>query len=307
MSSVYYEDSPVEEQLLLPYTHIRQIPSKEMRKRIQSSFNHWLRVPKDKFDEIVDITEMLHVCSLIADDIQDDTQCRRGIPSAHVVYGVPLAINSFTIVLMKILERCMRLHPKAALIYREQVLMMFRGQGEEVYWRDNFVCPKEEHYKRMLTKKTAGVFLFCYRALQLFSEEKIDYTDFVIKLGFYFQLRDDYCNICQQKGLEEMSQLTNENSRDFYDDLTEGKFTLPIIYATRTSKADTVLNILRQKTRDITLKKYFVSLLEECGGLQYTREIMKDLDSSLRDEIKKFGGNPALIAVMDEMLSWQNS
>lgn len=34
-------------------------------------------------------------------------------------------------------------------MYTEQVLELHRGQGMEIYWRDNYTCPSEEEYKKM--------------------------------------------------------------------------------------------------------------------------------------------------------------
>lgn len=48
-------------------------------------FRHWLALP-----------ELLHVGSLIVDDVQDSSGVRRGGPAAHVAHGTPLAINAGT-------------------------------------------------------------------------------------------------------------------------------------------------------------------------------------------------------------------
>lgn len=40
------------------------------------------------------LVEVLHAGSLIVDDIEDDSRSRRGKPSLHVLYGVPLALNA---------------------------------------------------------------------------------------------------------------------------------------------------------------------------------------------------------------------
>ncbi|XP_050669640.1 terpene synthase-like isoform X1 [Leptidea sinapis] len=297
----------MEEKILLPYTHIKKLPTKEWRRNMKTSFNYWLRVPQDKMEEVVDITEMFYVCTVIEDDILDGTKLRRGVPTAHSTFGLPLTVNSIAHLLLLVLQRCTQLHPKAALIFSEEGLELFRGQGAEVYTRDNFICPTEEDYMTTQAKKLRGIFNLCFRLMQLFSDDKTDYSDFVVKLSMYFQMRGDYCNICNSKALQECSPSTNQNSGDFYDDLTEGKFTLPIIHATKTSKRDAILNILKQKTNDFTLKQYCVSLLEQAGSLQYTRDVLTKLDSELRDEIKKFGGNPPLEAVLDDLLSWRDT
>ena len=37
--------------------------------------------------------------------------------------------------------------------------------GMEIYWRDNFICPSEEEYKIMITRKTGGLFNLAVRYL----------------------------------------------------------------------------------------------------------------------------------------------
>jgi geranylgeranyl diphosphate synthase type 3 len=63
--------------------------------------------------------------------------------------------------------------------------------------------------------------------------------------------------------------------------------------------------ILRQRTEDVELKKYCVTLLETFGSLKYTRHTLEKLDAEMRAEIAKHGGNPMLEDVLDELLSWK--
>jgi len=63
--------------------------------------------------------------------------------------------------------------------------------------------------------------------------------------------------------------------------------------------------ILRQRTRDVELKKYCVTLLEKFGSLKYTRHTLEKLDAEMRAEIANLGGNPILEDVLDELLTWK--
>ena len=63
--------------------------------------------------------------------------------------------------------------------------------------------------------------------------------------------------------------------------------------------------ILRQRTGDVELKKYFVTLLEKLGSLSYTRHTLEELDAELRVDVDKLGGNPMLQDVLDELLDWK--
>ncbi|VVC98905.1 unnamed protein product [Leptidea sinapis] len=56
---------------------------------------------------------MLHVGTLLLDDIQDDTEMRRDTPAAHLVYGVPITTNASLQVIILALEKLLALqHPK---------------------------------------------------------------------------------------------------------------------------------------------------------------------------------------------------
>ncbi len=44
--------------------------------------------------DLPEVVEMLHVGSLIVDDIEDDAKERRGAPALHATYGLPIALNA---------------------------------------------------------------------------------------------------------------------------------------------------------------------------------------------------------------------
>lgn len=50
-------------------------------------------------------------------------------------------------------------------------------------------------------------------------------------------------------------------------------------------------DILRQRTRDIEVKKYCINLLEKLGSFKYTRDILESLDKKARAEVFVFGLN----------------
>jgi geranylgeranyl diphosphate synthase type 3 len=87
------------------------------------------------------------------DDIQDNSILRRGIPVAHSIYGVASTINAANYVLFIALERVLSLnHSDATMVYTEQLLELHRGQGMEIYWRDNYTCPSVDEYQEMVKR-----------------------------------------------------------------------------------------------------------------------------------------------------------
>ena len=131
----------------------------------------------------------------LSDDIEDNSVLRRGIPVAHKVFGVPSTLNCGNYVMFQALERVLRLgggRPvEAAAVFTEQMLELHRGQGMEIYWRDNFRCPTEEEYRAMTVRKTGGLFNLAVRLMHLFSPDGGDVGQFAELsdlMGLYFQV-----------------------------------------------------------------------------------------------------------------------
>jgi len=87
------------------------------------------------------------------DDIQDNTNLRRGIPAAHTIYGIPSTINAANYLLLKALNKVQSLnHPDAITVGTEPLLEMYSGQGLDIYWRDNYTCPSLQEYKQIIKR-----------------------------------------------------------------------------------------------------------------------------------------------------------
>ncbi|KAL4240164.1 Geranylgeranyl pyrophosphate synthase [Mactra antiquata] len=280
--------------LLDPYLYICQIPGKKIRGKLALAFNHWLKIPDDKLQIIGEATQMLHNASLLIDDIEDNSNLRRGIPVAHNIYGVPHTINSANYVYFLGLQKVLTLnHPDATKVFTGQILELHRGQGMDIYWRDSVRCPTEEDYKTMVIRKTGGLFGLAVGLMQLFSENKLNFKPLLDNLGLYFQIRDDYANLNSKE---------YEANKSYCEDLTEGKFSFPLIHGIQCDSADNqILSILRQRTTDNDVKKYCVDLLEKKGSFEYTKRTLIDLETVIYKQIEECGGNPHLTTLVDEL------
>ncbi|XP_034964306.1 geranylgeranyl pyrophosphate synthase [Zootoca vivipara] len=278
--------------LLEPYNYLLQLPGKQVRTKLSQAFNHWLNVPEDKLQVIIEVTEMLHNASLLIDDIEDNSKLRRGFPVAHSIYGIPSVINCANFVYFLGLEKVLTLdHPDAVKVFTRQLLELHKGQGLDIYWRDTYTCPTEAEYKTMVLKKTGGLFGLAVGLMQLFSSYKKDLKPLLNTLGLFFQIRDDYANL--------HSKEYSEN-KSFCEDLTEGKFSFPTIHAIWSRPESTqVQNILRQRTENVDIKKYCVHYLEDVGSFEYTRKTLKELEAEAYKQIESLGENPELTALLE--------
>lgn len=151
----------------------------------------------------------------------------------------------------------------------------------------------------MILDKTGGLFRLAVGLMQSFatSHKETDFTPLVNNLGLYFQIRDDLINLSDEDYFK---------SKSFCEDLTEGKFSFPIIHCVRNSGQNDsrLLSILKQRTEDVDLKKYAQRLMKEAGSLKYTRDKCIELKATILSQIELLGGNPPLQKLI-EMLDVQ--
>ncbi|KAF5858953.1 geranylgeranyl pyrophosphate synthetase [Aspergillus alliaceus] len=253
-----------------PLDYLLMYPGKDIRRKFMQAFNEWLKVSEDKLNIIAEIVGLLHTASLLIDDIQDSSKLRRGIPVVHSIFGVAQTINSANYAYFLAQERLRELNrPKAYEIYTEELLRLHRGQGMDLYWRDSLTCPTEEEYIEMIANKTGGLFRLAIKLMQLESEVSSDFLKLAELLGVIFQIRDDYQNL--------RSDLYSKN-KGFCEDLTEGKFSFLIIHSINSNPDNhQLLNILRQKSEDESIKKYAVEYIQSTGSFEYCQDRLASL------------------------------
>lgn len=113
------------------------------------------------------------------DDVEDNSELRRGKPVAHAIYGIPQTINTANYVYFLAMQELLATGgPGGAemqlvtgeffpyyLLPRmtradtsEELLNLHRGQGMDLFWRDSLTCPTEEEYVQMvLGSECSGV------------------------------------------------------------------------------------------------------------------------------------------------------
>ena len=91
-------------------------------------------------------------------------------------------------------------------------------------------------------------------------------------------------------------------SKSFCEDITEGKFSFPIIHSINCRPSDTrLLSILRQHTEDERIKRYAVEYLLSTNSLTYTREKLKEIKVNILEEVTRYGGHNALVQLMEKL------
>ncbi|XP_024888632.1 geranylgeranyl pyrophosphate synthase-like, partial [Temnothorax curvispinosus] len=142
-------------------------------------------------------------CSFISyDDIQDKAILRDGIPVTHSVHGLSCTISATNYVQLIAFEKAFELHPVAAKILTEQLLEFHRGQGMDMYWKKNLKCPTDNDYQIMAERKAGWLIKLMTKLMKLFSTCEIDLSSLLNLMGYYYQIHNDYSNLCICRILE---------------------------------------------------------------------------------------------------------
>jgi geranylgeranyl diphosphate synthase, type III len=281
-----------------PFQYLYDQPGKNFRSQMITAFDAWLAVPKKSLEIITRVVGMLHTASLLVDDVEDSSNLRRGLPVAHNIFGVPQAINSANYIYFVALQELQKIqNSKMVGIFADELAQLHRGQGMDLFWRDNLECPSEEDYLNMVGNKTGGLFRLGIKLMQAESGTLMDCVPLVNLMGLIFQIGDDYKNLMSE---------TYSNNKGNCEDLTEGKFSFPIIHAIRANVSDrTVMNILRMRTTDDSVKDFAVNHMKRLGSFEYTKDVLRILIDRARkmvDEMEEdHGKNEGMRKILEKM------
>lgn len=60
-------------------------------------------------------------------------------------------------------------------------------------------------------------------------------------------------------------------------------------------------DIVKQRTKDVDIKRFAVDLMKEFGSFSYTKEKLGRMETEIRNEVARLGGNSLLSSIMDQL------
>ncbi|KAL2844053.1 terpenoid synthase [Aspergillus pseudodeflectus] len=211
--------------LQLPMHYLRSVPSKNIRGTIIPALNVWLKAPEAVLDHVEALIGYLHDSSLLLDDIQDNSELRRGQPTVHRVFWVSAnnkCCDFFTHLIFRRICGTTTIDSRASILWSgEELQNLHVGQEIDLHWTRTGQCPSITEYLEMIRLKTGALFCLAGHLIYTRGSFSADVNDLMILLGHYFQVRDDYVNLASSK---------YRNEKGYAQDLDEGKFSLPLIH-----------------------------------------------------------------------------
>jgi geranylgeranyl diphosphate synthase, type II len=239
--------------------------------------------------------ELLHNSLLIHDDIEDESDERRGAPTLHRLHGMPLALNAGSALSLMSLYPLLgsgRLPPSVTTRVLEETMRVGQesaeGQALELGWcRDNRLDQRECDYLEMVLKKTCWLAtihpLRVGALLALGSAAELDrFVCFGFFLGAAFQIHDDVLNLVGD---------TRKYGKELAGDLWEGKRTLILIELLRSCSPDERGELERffalpRRAKTQTQVARVLSLMHRYGSIEAARATAEALAGAAQHELE---------------------
>ncbi len=262
--------------------HIRKRAGKRMRPML-------ILLMAKNFGEVTEVTqratvglELLHTASLVHDDVVDESGERRGQASVNASYNNKVAVLVGDYILSTALLNVSLTGDQAIITYLAQlgrtlsngeILQLTNIRNQEI---------SEEVYYQVIRQKTAALFEACAGMGAMSTgagREDIEAArKFGQNLGIIFQIRDDIFDYYDSEAI----------GKPTGNDMAEGKLTLPVIHALRTT-GDEEMRVLAMKVKEGSVTKgeidELVAFAKRNGGIEYAERRMGDFHAECMEFI----------------------
>lgn len=179
------------------------------------------------------VIELIHLASLVHDDVIDEANFRRGVKSVKSKFGNQVAVT-MGVYLYSVALKLVSEIGSIPLLEELSVTVKSMCEGELLQYSLKLSQQfTEENYYSVLRSKTAVLFkTACLMGPLLFNannQQKLDLSQFALELGYAYQLTDDYLDVFGTK-----QDLAKTVGQDFF----QGQLTLPMIYAVESMSAE---------------------------------------------------------------------
>ena len=223
--------------------------------------------------------ELIHTFSLIHDDIMDDDDMRRGMPSVHKVWGEDVAILAGDTLFSKSFEIILSSNPEdidpyqinqALATVADACVKICEGQALDMSFEDRYDVAEDE-YMEMIFKKTGALIAGATKVGAIMGGASQDVVDAMYEygrlIGLAFQIQDDYLDLASDE---------ETLGKPIGSDIVKGKMTIIAINALSASEGsdyDDLLEILKKEDNSQEDIDLAIELFNKYGAIENARTL----------------------------------
>ncbi len=234
--------------------------------------------------------ELLHVATLVHDDVVDDAEKRRGFPSINRAWKNKVAVLMGDFIFSKALINIVGIRDYDALnLISATAEKMSAGEILQIEKTVSRTISEEDYYNMIFQKTASLISTSCELGAITVSEKEADRDAMRIygeKLGMAFQIRDDLFDLF---GREE------DIGKNMGADVKRNLMTLPVIYSYNSltkSEAKEVKKLLNGSKKTRKNISRLRDIVDTSGGLDYARKKIDDYSNQALESIAGYPDSP---------------
>ena len=278
LESIEIEDAEIHQAIV---TMLQQ-GGKMIRPAYLTLFANWSKNGKpQEVRAVAAALELLHVATLLHDDVIDEADMRRGQATLNARYGNRVAIYAGDYVLTS----CYRLLSEYAedlegvSLPTNGMARVVEGELAQMRNRYRYDLGLQEYLKR-IEGKTAQLFMVsCYMGAKLGEmEDALRVKKIGQQIGMAFQILDD---------ILDYQATAQEFGKPVLEDVTQGIYTAPLIYAME-KDSQKIIPLLEKKQEISEQERLLLrKLVHDFGGVQKAQQLAQQYTNQALSQIDR--------------------
>ncbi|UWG99078.1 polyprenyl synthetase family protein [Dehalobacter sp. DCM] len=239
--------------------------------------------------------EIIHMATLIHDDVVDASLTRRGRPTLAAGWGNTVSVATGDYLFAKALELIVRIdNSEISSILADVCIEMCQGEIQQIKSAFDTTQTYKQYYYR-IQRKTAQLISLCCKlgAKASGAEPKQVWlmSKYGNSLGIAFQMVDDILDLtADPKAL----------GKPIGGDIRQGIITLPMIFALKDSPQKDRLNeLLGKQIKSEAEVEECITLIIQSGGIEKSRRIVESYITKSKNYLAGFPDIPAKEALIE--------
>lgn len=241
----------------------------DLKTAVAAEFHTLPEELRSRQQSIAEITEMIHVASLLHDDVLDDADTRRGIGSLNFVMGNKLAVLAGDFLLSRACVALASLkNTEVVSLLATVVEHLVTGETMQMTTSSNERCSME-YYLQKTYYKTASLISNSCKAIAILAGQTAEVSmlayDYGRNLGLAFQLIDDVLDF---------TGTADSLGKGSLSDIQHGIITAPILFAME--EFPELREVVDRGLKNPADVDAALDYLGKSRGIQRTRELAEE-------------------------------
>jgi geranylgeranyl pyrophosphate synthase len=248
------------------------------------------------------IPEVIHNGTLVIDDIEDNSEIRRGKPCTYKIFQMDIAVNAgnamYYLPLLPLMAQRTKLSSEVQRdvyeVYVQEMINLSMGQAMDIAWHRGIANADdltEEDYLQMCAYKTGTLARMAAKMAAVMSEANKHLVEklgrFAESIGVAFQMQDDILDLTGEEFAKSKGCVGG--------DITEGKRSLLAIYTLKVAKPvdkKRLIEILNIHTSDQKLRDEAIALMQKYGAMEHVKRTAERMVMESWSETEKLLPTP---------------